>query len=93
MGLDVEKGSHNHDKTTDHFVILVGMGCDSIGKFFLFHDNATSDPDVGTSDQNRLYCICGDYKIEGVADKKNSYFMGSENKSYRVTQIRKSRKI
>jgi len=91
VGVDDQSGSPNTDKVTDHFVIIVGMGVDDEGNYFLYDDNATSDIDSGTSDKNRLYCLCNKEAIIGRADEKNTYFLQSEYKSYRVTQIRESK--
>ena len=93
VGVDNHPGSPNADKTTDHFIVIVGMGNDSVGKYFLFHDNAMGNKNVGASNENRLYCKCKEYKLEGVADKRNSYFSSDAGyKIYTVSQIRKSKR-
>jgi hypothetical protein len=44
-----------NEGTTDHFVTIVGEGIDSQGKrYFQFFDPGTQDPDLGTSNANRL---------------------------------------
>ncbi len=46
----------NNDKTTDHFIVIVGMGNDKKGNYFQFYDNAAiKAKDGGTSSNNRLY--------------------------------------
>lgn len=45
----------NPDLTTDHFVVIVGMGTDAEGKFFRFYDSATKARLIGTSANNKLY--------------------------------------
>lgn len=95
VGVDDQDGSPNRDKVTDHFVVIVGMGTDEKGNYFLFDDNATKDRKIGPSDLNRLYCICVDNqaKIVGAPDPNNGYYQQLERDNYRVTQIRESRKI
>ena len=42
VGVDNKPGHPgNLDSTTDHFLVLVGMGTDSNGKYFQFYDNAS----------------------------------------------------
>lgn len=90
VGVDDDPNkSSNPDKTTDHFVVIVGMGSDEKGNYFLFHDNATSDIEIGTSVENKLYCDCDNFVIKGCADKRNTY--AAKHKYYLVTQIRKSK--
>ena len=72
-GVDDKPGTPNKDTITDHFVIIVGMGSDSIGNYFLFFDNAVSDSSVGASSENKLYCFCSDSKLEGVGDTRNGF--------------------
>jgi RHS repeat-associated protein len=52
---DNQKDKHNNDNTTDHFVVIVGMGNDKKGNYFRFYDSATGDSDAGTSSGNKLY--------------------------------------
>lgn len=86
----------NPDKTTDHFVVIVGMGKDHEGNYFLFYDNAVgvnpSNPEIaeiGTSDQNRLYCHCDKPALIGQTDTRSSYGNGL---IYTGTNIRESEK-
>jgi len=76
----------NLDFVTDHFVVIVGMGSDDIGKYFIFYDNA--DVKHGASLNNRLYCDCREYKISGYPDKNTAYL----NKLNTVISIRKTLK-
>lgn len=92
-GVDDKPGTPNKDTITDHFVIIVGMGSDSIGNYFLFFDNAVSDSSVGASSENKLYCFCSDSKLEGVGDTRNGYIQGTSRKKYTVSRIVTSVKI
>ena len=78
----------NKDKVTDHFVVIVGMNSDVSGKYFLFYDNATGDQEVGTSDQNKIYCSCINFSLIGTG--ANSYAQGGYGQ-YTITQIRESK--
>lgn len=89
VGVEDQSGSPNTDRVTDHYVVVVGMGTDDKGQYFLFYDNATGDRDIGTSDQNRLYCYCKDFMVKGTG--VSSYAQAVEYKSYVVTQIRESK--
>ena len=92
VGVDDQQGTTNTDKITDHFVVIVGMGIDSIGNYFLFDDNAVGANNIGTSDKNRLYCLCSASKLVGDIDPDNGYahHAGRYGK-YTVTQIRESK--
>ena len=82
----------NPDGITDHFIVIVGMGTDEIGNYFLFYDNATNLPGVGVSNQNRLYCDCTKPTLSGKADLRNPYFVGQVGVDghYVVSTIRES---
>lgn len=86
----------NRDRTTDHFVTIVGMGKDNAGCYFLFYDNAVPSYHQGTSSKNKLYVDCRNY-IMAVDYMANSYtFSMHANSKYIkhfVSQIRKSKKI
>lgn len=89
VGVEHSSGASSADKVTDHYVIVVGMGTDSKGKYFSFYDNSTGDIDVGTSSDNRIYVNCEDFSLIGVGSADNSYIMSGYGK-YIVTQIRES---
>lgn len=93
IGVDDGYKIYNTDKTTEHFVTIVGMGEDTMGKYFLFYDNALSNLhlNIGTSSHNRLYCDCKQFKLEGVGDLRNGYIQKSDKKKYTVTQIRETK--
>jgi hypothetical protein len=89
-GVDDGPGSPNADQVTDHFVTIVGMGTDKVGKYFHFFDNATGDKAGGTSAANRLYPDCTAFKIEGTADNQYARDVATYD-TYRVTQIRETK--
>ncbi|MCR4769619.1 MAG: hypothetical protein K5874_05360 [Bacteroidaceae bacterium] len=66
IGVDDAKGSPNMDKTTDHFLVVVGMGNDKRGNFFVVYDNATSDREEGTNSANKLYYDSKSKKLQVV---------------------------
>ena len=96
VGVDDDYHKYNTDKTTEHFITVVGMGEDNDGKYFLFYDNATPNKQIGTSVDNKLYCDCKSYKISGKADRNNTYLFGSisqpstAKQKYIVSQIRET---
>lgn len=87
VGVDnhVEITPGNPDLTTDHFVVIVGMGTDEKGNYFHFYDNA--DSRSGTSLNNKLYCVCKENKLAGSTDPLSRYGGGL---TYTVTSIRTS---
>ncbi|GEM50755.1 hypothetical protein EB1_05450 [Empedobacter brevis NBRC 14943 = ATCC 43319] len=91
VGVDLKSGQStnpNTDGTTDHFIVIVGMGQDSSGKFLRFYDNATSNQSSGTHVDNKLYYNPSSGKLIGYS--KASYAKG---KSYTLTMIRKSKSL
>lgn len=91
VGVDNVVGSSNPntDGTTDHFIVIVGMGEDSGGKYFRFYDNATSVITDGTHADNKLYFNPATNKITGLS--KAGGANTSPNYAYSITQIRKSK--
>jgi len=92
IGVDNRNGTpspKNLDGSTDHFVVIVGMGTDENGKYFQFVDNATSDRSTGASYSNRLYYNSTTGKITGktaITGYRNLPGM----RDYVITQVRKS---
>ncbi len=94
VGVDDGAEVTNDDLTTEHFITIVGMGEDASGKYFLFYDNAVhyTNPDVGTSSQNKLYCKPTQYLIEGIGDPRITYIQDyTAKKKYIVSQIRETK--
>ena len=90
-GVDDDSGVANADMTTEHFITIVGMGEDSVGKYFCFYDNAVVERDIGTSSENKLYCQPSVYSLEGTGDLRNGYIQDTKKKKYLVTQIRETK--
>ncbi len=92
IGIDNRQGTpstRNADGSTDHFVVIVGMGTDTKGKYFQFVDSATSNRTDGASYSNRLYYDSTTGKISGkTAIKAYRELAGMHD--YIVTQVRKS---
>jgi len=68
IGVDNRVGTPsplNVDGSTDHFVVIVGMGTDENGKYFQFVDSATDNRSTGASYSNRLYYILQQVKLQG----------------------------
>jgi len=88
VGVDNRPGTPstvNADGKTDHFVVIVGSGADSQGKYFTFFDNFTNVESKGTSALNKLYYneITGIITGKSAAPYANAYY------DYIVTQVRK----
>jgi hypothetical protein len=89
VGVDDADGHPgNADKTTDHWIVIVGMDSDEKGNYFNFYDNATPNQKEGTSLQNKLYYDAESGKITGTAD--NSYFRNYTERDYTVTRIKET---
>lgn len=91
VGVDDQPGSPNvqTDNTTDHFVVIVGMGHDSNGNYFIFYDNASGDPAQGANPNNKLYYNPTTGIISGQS--QTSYALDPTMHPYIVTMIRKSK--
>ncbi|WP_231460441.1 MULTISPECIES: hypothetical protein [unclassified Pedobacter] len=91
IGVDNRPGppAANLDNSTDHYVVIVGMGTDINGKYFQFVDSATNNPSTGASYNNRLYYNSATGKITG-----KTAIVGYRNLAgmhdYIITQVRKS---
>ncbi len=75
------RGEKNTDHTTDHFVVIIGRGCDKNGSFYSFYEVGTSHKESGASSENKLYILTD--RIEG----KTAY---SASKLYQIAQVRKN---
>jgi hypothetical protein len=86
VGIDYGDPSPNTDGTTNHFVVVVGMGSDAKGNYFQFYDNFTNQNQYGASSSNKLYYNSTTGAITGT------FLIGSRGstKNYQVSMIRKS---
>lgn len=90
VGVDDNPGHPgNPDNSTDHFVVIVGMGSNSNGNYFQFYDNASGNTSQGTSPLNLLYYNSSTGKISGKS--QCSGYFNSVAHDYIITQIRKSK--
>lgn len=84
VGVDYKSGSPNSDKTTDHFVVIVGRECSDNEIFYYFYEVGTgARTGHGTSDDNKLY-LKKDGSLRGTPAYKTS-------RNYIVSQIRKNK--
>ena len=92
VGVDDSSKDHgNIDNSTDHFVVIVGMGTDAKGQFFRFFDNASgNDPqNQGANPENKLYY---NYSRKIFTGKTYcSEYRNSVEHDYILTMIRKSK--
>jgi RHS repeat-associated protein len=88
VGVDrnLEQSNDNSDRSTEHFIVVIGMGNDADGNYFLFYDNAASVVLNGTSDSNKLY-VKNDGLVQGTS---NAYIDKDRIVNYTLTQVRKS---
>jgi hypothetical protein len=87
---DAPGGQGNSDKSTNHFIVVVGMGSDSKGNFYRFYDSSTKNVDDGTSDNNKLYYNPSTGLITGSTPS----LYGTQRPymhPYIITQVRKSK--
>lgn len=89
VGVDDAPGHPgNLDSTTDHFIVIVGMGNNSNGNYFQFYDNASGGASQGASPLNLLYYNSTTGIISGSS--QTSYGQGQPY-PYILTMIRKSK--
>ena len=80
----------NHDKTTDHYIVIVGKGNDKKGNYYNFYDNATDNVDNGTSPQNKLYYDSETGKITGQSQNR---YARTRERDYTITHIRETKRL
>lgn len=91
VGVDDAPGHPgNRDSTTDHFIVLVGMGTDSNGKYFQFYDNASSEVSQGANSLNKLYYNSTTGIISGSSQTD---YANRQPRPYTITMIRKSKPL
>ncbi|MCT4664955.1 MAG: DUF4280 domain-containing protein [Flavobacteriales bacterium] len=83
VGVDHTLGLARNEKTTDHFVVIIGRGCENGNVYYTFYEVGTQWINKGTSNENRLRL------------KDNGTLIGSPiyspNKTYTVSQVRKNK--
>lgn len=92
VGVDNKAGSPNQktDKTTDHFIVIVGTGSDTDGRtYFSFYDNSSGNAIQGANRDNKLYYNSSTGMITGKS--QTDYANNPLHYDYIVTQIRKSK--
>jgi len=86
VGVDHKSGSPNTDKTTDHFVVIVGRGCTDNEAFYYFYEVGTEQMEGGVNkgklDGNKLY-VSTDGSLRGTP-------YHNPNRNYIVSQVRKN---
>src|SRR5690606_32997433 len=82
VGLDYQPGHKgNSDKTTEHYVVIVGRGKDKNGtEYFRFYDNTGQ---LYTDESNKFIL-----NEDGVLE----YNSGNWRNDYKVTQVRETKK-
>lgn len=93
VGVDIKPGSPNPntDNTTDHFIVTVGMGSDSEGKYFKFFDNASGSVFQGANSENKLYYNSETGAISG--NSQTDYAINGAYNPYTLAQVRKSKSL
>lgn len=86
VGVSYQSGSENPltDNTTEHFIVIVGMGTDSNGNYFSFYDSGSSNVDLVTHADNKLYFNNNMFQGTTEASFANGF-------TYTLAQIRKSK--
>lgn len=97
VGVDYRAGHPgNIDNTTDHFIVIVGMGYENGKNFLRYYDNAFGDPIKGTHSSNKLYYDTSTGLMRNTIKSNPQYdtgIFGSESVEYDyiLTMIRKSK--
>jgi hypothetical protein len=72
----------NYDKTTDHWILIVGRKADEKGIYYRYFDPQTEFEKIGTNLDNKLY-LQEDSTLKGTYRKGSKY-----EKKYTVTVVR-----
>jgi hypothetical protein len=72
----------NSDKTTDHYIVIIGKGCENNKVYYRFYEVGTSYPEKGQSLKNRLY-LEGNFLLKGKGQHNTSH-------EYIVSQVRRN---
>ncbi len=71
-----------NDHTTDHYVIIVGRGCENDKVFYRFYEVGTSWAHYGQHSSNKLF-LGDDFSLKGTP-------ASNKEKKYTVSQVRKN---
>lgn len=84
VGVNHTLGNTYNEKTTDHFIVIVGKGYDKNTNqvYYNYYEVGTSHNQKGTSDSNRLYL-----QSDGSLSQSSKNELGHK---YTVTQVRKN---
>ena len=83
IGVDDDRQeTYNSDNTTEHFILIVGYGCENGKQFFRYFDPGSKDVILGTNVNNKLY-------VEPNFIKGKS---PGGSKTYTIAQIRRNSK-
>lgn len=82
VGVNHTLGLKTNGLTTDHFVVIVGRGCEEGKEYYLFYEVGTSNKNKGINENNKLYLDPSDYSLKGTTEYNR--------KNYTVSQIRKN---
>lgn len=88
VGVDHTYQTGYNEGTTDHFIVIVGRGCDKGEVWYLFYEVGTRQYTLGRSDANKLI-LNPDGSLHGEAPYKTR---SGDKRKYVVTQIRKNKK-
>ncbi len=80
IGVDHKLGYGVNEGTTDHFIVVVGRGCENGKVYYRFYDVGTRHKEKGTSNSNKLYII------NGFLRGKTAY----NGSTYTMTQVRRN---
>ena len=91
VGVDDAPGHPgNLDNSTDHFIVIVGMGTNSTGNYFQFYDNASGNVSQGASSLNLLYY---DSNTGIISGNSQTDYANNQPLPYTITMIRKSKPL
>lgn len=76
-----------NEGTTDHFLVVVGMGNENGKNYILVYDNASGNVDQGTHSGNKLYYDELTHKITG---RTQTSYSQEAPREYTVSQVRKT---
>ena len=79
---DGRNAKYNSDKTSEHFLVLVGKGCDNGSQYYRYFEVGTAHLTKGTKETNRLFIKESEQLIQGKHP--------DGTKTYTVAQVRRN---